>query len=242
MHAVVSDSLRNRAIVVTGGSAGIGRTVVLRLAAEGARVAAVARRAERLAQLAAVHTARIVPVPGDISHTEAVEDLARRILVAVGPPDAVVHNVGIGQIVPFCSTTPADWEAVVRTNLMGTLALTRFLLPSMLERNAGTMLLVGSDAAPGWPFMTLYSATKAALEAAWRSLSREYRNTALHFATVIVGPTEGTEFADRCDPAAVERATAAWVELGLLRGKSATVDETAERIVSALRNPEGFLP
>ncbi|MGL5810760.1 MAG: SDR family oxidoreductase [Nocardioides sp.] len=149
--------------LVTGGSSGLGRELVLGLAAAGWTVVTDGRRAELLAELRHPH---VRPVPGDV--TDAAHRSALRAeLVTLGRLDLLVHNasgLGPSPLPRLEDVTADDLGDLWRTNVEAPLILTGELL-DLLTASAGMLLSVTSDAAvehyPGWG---LYGASKAALE------------------------------------------------------------------------------
>lgn len=128
--------------VVTGASSGIGAATARRLAADGFRVVCAARRAERVEALAAEIEG--IPVVCDVTDQASVDALAD----AVGPELAVlVNNAGgaVGQE-PIERTDPEAWREMYDSNVLGTLRVTKALLPALRASGAGTVLNVGSIA------------------------------------------------------------------------------------------------
>jgi 3-hydroxy acid dehydrogenase/malonic semialdehyde reductase len=207
----MSEGLAGRSVVVTGASSGIGRALALALVGRGARVFATARSTDKLASLAAEAGALLIPVGADVSDAAAVARLA----TVAGAVDAVVNNAGGGQVEPFLASDPARWRTTLETNLFGALLVTRAFLPGMLAAGRGVVVNVGSASAAGWPYLTLYAASKAALHAASVSLDRELAPRGVRVLHVEVGPTAGTGFGDHSDPAHLPAARAAWSALGI---------------------------
>jgi short-subunit dehydrogenase len=154
------------AALVTGASAGIGTAFAHALAKDGTDLVLVARRAERLHALAATlepaHGVRVHVLPGDLTAPHAVENLvaelsARRIDVGL-----VVHNAGFGTAGAFHETDPALLTALVDLHCRVPVELTRALLPAMIARRRGGVIVVASVAgflpSPSGP---VYGATKA---------------------------------------------------------------------------------
>jgi NAD(P)-dependent dehydrogenase (short-subunit alcohol dehydrogenase family) len=169
--------LRNRVVLVTGGSAGIGRVTVARLAAEGARVVTCARNGERLAEA----VDRLDGVTGVVADVAAADDRARLVDRALGEHgrlDAVVHNVGLGWAGLLEETPGEVVEGMIAANLTGAIELTRLTLPHLYaaaaDRARADVVAVSSVAAwtPVPPF-TVYSATKAGLDGFVKGLRRE---------------------------------------------------------------------
>jgi short-subunit dehydrogenase len=159
--------LRGRRALVTGASSGIGRALALRLAAEGARVALVARRADALEALAAEVRAaggEAVALPCDVAEREAVAAAAAHVVEAWGGVDLLVNNAGYGHHRRFLEWDLEDMERMLRVNTLGSLYWTKALLPGMVERGEGWIVFVASLAgriAP--PDESAYAASKFAL-------------------------------------------------------------------------------
>lgn len=227
----MSDPLRGAAVLVTGASSGIGRALAAALVGRGARVVAAARSADRLAALAAELGPALEPVTADVTAPADV----RRLVAGAGRLDAVVNNAGIGRVEPFLDSDPAGWRATLDTNLVGALLVARAALPAMLAAGRGAVLNVGSASAAGWPYLAVYAASKAALQAASVALDREYAGRGVRVRLVEVGPTQDTEFALRSDPAHLPRAGRAWSELGIpWNAGTTTPAHSAEVILAAL--------
>jgi 3-hydroxy acid dehydrogenase/malonic semialdehyde reductase len=231
----MSDALAGAAVLVTGASSGIGRALAAALVARGARVVAAARSAERLASLAGTLGPALTPVVADVGSAADVE----RLIAAAGRLDAVVNNAGIGYVTPFLESDPATWRATLDTNLLGALLVTRAALPAMLAAGRGVVVNVGSASAAGWPYLALYAASKAALHAASIALDREYAERGVRVLHVEIGPTQGTEFGSRSDPAHLPAAARAWTTLGIawntgLISPAQSADTIVRALVTAL--------
>jgi len=114
--------VRGRVALVTGASSGLGDNFARVLAAEGATVAAAARRADRLEALVADVTragGKAFAVPMDVSDAKSVEAGFAAIAAKAGAPDIIVNNAGVAQAKPSIELTEADWRGVLDTNLDG---------------------------------------------------------------------------------------------------------------------------
>ena len=197
MSAVDSSRpLAGRGAFVTGASAGIGRAVALDLAAGGATVALVARRAERLEELAAEIAAaggEAFAVPADVADPAALAaawDVAG--IQLGGAPTAVIVNAGRGLGGGVLSSDDAEWESIFTLNALGALRLMRLAAAALKELpgDAGPrdVVLLGSVVGTNVsPFSAVYGATKFAAEAAAEGLRREVGSSGVRVTTVKPG-------------------------------------------------------
>jgi len=192
-------SYRGLTALITGASSGIGRALALRLGAEGARVALVARRADRLEAAARDIAARggeALVLPCDVSDRAQAFAAAGRALERFGAIDLLVNNAGYGHHRPFLEWDLDDMERVMRVNYLGALYWTKALLPQMVERGHGWVVFVASVAGKiGVPEESAYVASKFALVGLAESLSYEAEEAGVHVLTVCPG-TVRTEFFD----------------------------------------------
>jgi NAD(P)-dependent dehydrogenase (short-subunit alcohol dehydrogenase family) len=184
--------LRDRVVLVTGGSAGIGRSVVHRLAASGARVVTCARDGARLTEA----LADLPGVTGTVADVASAADrvaLVQRVVEEHGRLDAVVLNAALGYAA-LVEDTPADAvTAMVDTNLTGVVDLARLALPHLLRsangRGRADLLVVASAAALSQvPPLTIYSATKAGAHGFVKGLRREVTARGVRVHSVTPGP------------------------------------------------------
>ena len=179
---------RNRVVLVTGGSAGIGRATVARLVADGARVVTCARQADRLAE-AVGDRAGVTGVVADMADPAGRARVLDRVLDEHGRLDAVVLNAGLGWA-GLVEDMPGEVvEGLVALNLTGVIELTRLALPHLLEsageRGRADVVAVSSVAA--WsqvPPLTVYSATKAGVHGFVKGLRREVTARGVRVHTV----------------------------------------------------------
>jgi NAD(P)-dependent dehydrogenase (short-subunit alcohol dehydrogenase family) len=168
-------SLEGRAAVVTGASRGIGTAIARALDAAGARVALVARSADELAKVAADLAHDPVVIEADLGETAAPLAVANRALEVLGAVDVLVNNAGIGVRAASTDLDADTVDQIHRVNVRGLLLLTTALLPSMVERGAGSIVNVSSVSSQvGTPRRAAYAASKGAVDALTRSLAMEY--------------------------------------------------------------------
>ena len=228
------EPLAGRTVVVTGASSGIGRALTLRLAARGMRVVAAGRSADALREVAREAGAAVHVVETDVTREDSVAELRETARRACGRIDVVVNNAGVGYVEPFASSPVAHWRETLATNLIGALSVTRAFLPLLLE-TGGLVINVGSASASGWPYVALYAASKAALDAASIAIDRELRGSGVRVLSVEIGSTVGTAFGSRSDPADVAAATRSWTETGIPWTQDiSTADASAQKIIDAI--------
>lgn len=185
--------------VVTGASSGIGHLFALRLAQKGARVALVARRADRLEQLAAEIAAtngEALVVPCDVENRDEVFAAAQKILDRFGSVDLLCNNAGYGHHRRFVEWDLDDMERMMRVNYFGALYWTKALLDQMVARRRGWLVFVASVAGKlGVPEESAYAASKFAMVGLAEALSYEVEDAGVQTLTVCPG-TIRTEFFD----------------------------------------------
>ncbi|MCV7282826.1 SDR family oxidoreductase [Mycolicibacterium flavescens] len=182
--------------VVTGASSGIGADFARELAARGHGVTLVARRSERLQELAAeLGTAvRAEAIACDIADPDARAALFDRIAERGLTVDILVNNAGIGTIGLVTRVPPVDEVAQVRVNVEAIVDLTTRAVQQMVPRGRGAILNVGSTAGfYPFPGQTAYAATKAFVHTYSEGLRAELAGTSVTVAMVAPGPVR-TEF------------------------------------------------
>lgn len=193
--------IRGRTVVVTGGSSGIGRQVVLGLLDRGARVAAVARRAEALDETSTLAGpgAPLSLHAVDVTDREAVGVLPDAVVAAHGQVDALVNVAGIvHDFTPVADLGVEDMERVMAVNFWGTVYTAKAFLPLLLARPESSLVNVTSmGALLPFPGQSAYSASKAAATLFTEGLISEHRRGPLRVSVVIPGATE-TEILENC--------------------------------------------
>ena len=180
---------------MTGATSGIGRATAIALAQAGAHVIATGRDAEALAAVrdATGGTA----VAADLADPADVERLAAAALSGPAPVEILVNNAGIGWEGSFAAMPAEAIENLVAVNLLGAARLTRALLPAMLERGRGHIVMVASVAGHvGVRDEALYAATKAAMLTLSESLRYEVHDAGVRVTTVSPGLVD-TDFFNR---------------------------------------------
>jgi gluconate 5-dehydrogenase len=160
--------------LVTGGGSGLGRAIARCLAGAGARVVLAGRQAERLQETARPLGARAAWFVHDVTRLDDAPAFVQNAVKSFGPITILVNNAGIHFKKPAVETTEAEFLEVLNTHVLGAHALTRAVLPGMLERGRGNILFVASMASLfGIPLVLAYSAAKSAYLGMVRSLAAE---------------------------------------------------------------------
>lgn len=199
---------RGKVALVTGASSGIGRAIAERLAAAGLKVAALARRAERLSELCA-GAGEWLALPCDLRDEAQLLEAFARVRAEWGGVDVLVNNAGLGHEAPLTSGATAHWREMLEVNVLALCVATREAVQDMQRRGgAGHVIHVSSMSAHRVPGGSgVYSATKFAVRSLTEGLRLELREqgSPIRVSAVSPGFVE-TEFAAHYhrDPAAAE--------------------------------------
>jgi short-subunit dehydrogenase len=190
-------ALRDRVVVITGASSGIGAATAVACGREGMRVALAARRKERLERVAGdVRAAggEVRVVPTDVCDEAAVQALIDGTVAAWGRLDVLVNNAGIGMLAPTAATSAAEFEAIMRVNYLGTVHGVLAALPHMRRQGGGHIVNVASVVGKrASPFRAAYVASKFAVMGLSEALRMELRQDGIH-VTAICPIGTATEF------------------------------------------------
>lgn len=189
----MTESLRNRLVLVTGASRGIGAAACLRFAAQGATVLRIARSAMPPVD-------RAVDYRADLADAEARVRVLDQLLADHGLPHVAVNNAGAFILAPLEDTSDALLREQLAINLEAPFAIARRLLPLMRKRGSGRHILVGSVAdTRAFPENAAYAASKFAARGLHEVLVEEYRGSGVQCTLVSPGPTDTTVW-DPFDP------------------------------------------
>ncbi len=190
---MLSGRLREKNIVITGASGGIGAEMAALCAERGARLWLLARNQEKLEEIAGalgtrygaeVNTDRL-----DVSDTEAVQSVFARILGEWGYVDVLVNNAGFGVFREAHEAPIEEIKGMFDVNVIGLMAATGMVLPSMRSRKSGHIINIASQAGKiATPKSSVYSATKHAVLGYSNSLRMELADLGVHVTTVNPGP------------------------------------------------------
>jgi uncharacterized protein len=186
--------------LVTGASSGLGAEAARRLAARGADLVLVARRADRLGALAdelmAAHGITVTPLPLDLTADSPGRTLQRELAAREITLGTLVNNAGFGTYGPFVDADPARVADEVRLNVASLVDLSRAFLPQLVATGRGALVNVASTASfQPCPSMAVYGATKAFVRSFTEALWYETRGSGLRVLCLAPGSTR-TEFFD----------------------------------------------
>lgn len=184
-------------VLVTGATAGFGLIIARRFAAEGARIIAAGRRAERLdALVTELGAGKVLPLVLDVRDRAAVEAAFAALPPEWAAIDVCVNNAGLARgLAPAQEAALDDWDAMVDTNIKGLMYVTRAVLPGMVARDRGHIVNIGSTAGEyAYPGGNTYGATKAFVRHFSLNLRADLWGTAIRVTDIEPGLVGGTEF------------------------------------------------
>lgn len=194
--------LKDKVAIVTGAAGGLGRHLCRGLGAEGVRLVLASRNRAALESLAGELRARgctAIAVPTDITSEESVDSCVSSALGAFGQVDILVNNAAVFARGRAVQMAPSEWRRVIDTNLTGTFLLTRAVLPAMIKRQSGHVIMVSSTSGrKGDPGASAYAASKFGLMGLSQSLLYEVRNENIRVSVILpsyvdVGESKGED-------------------------------------------------
>jgi NAD(P)-dependent dehydrogenase (short-subunit alcohol dehydrogenase family) len=205
--------LEGKVAVVTGAGRGIGRSIVERLAAEGAAVVGSQRTAAEGEELARELTAQgreVVFVSADVRDERDADRLVSETMERFGRVDILCNNAGVGLLRSVTATEREDYDRVLDTNLWGIFTCSRYAIPRMIEGGGGSVVNIGSVAANvGFATDAAYCASKGAVHALTRQMALDYARDGVRVNCVAPGFIETEQMRvyveSHDDPVAAER-------------------------------------
>lgn len=188
--------LRNKTILITGASSGIGAAAALLFASEGANVVLGARRGAELDRIAGQITqanGRAVCLAGDVTDETYLGDLVDLAQRQFGVLDGAFNNAGMmGEMGPVPEMEAENWDAVLATNLTSAFFAAKAQIPALAERGGGAIVFTGTFVGVsngGLPGMAAYAASKAGLLGLVQSLASDHAAQNIRINTVLPGGT-----------------------------------------------------
>lgn len=232
----MNNNIKDKVIVITGASSGLGLAAARRLAQQGACLVLGARRIERLQQLADELNGeghRAIAVEADVTRLDDVKRLVDSAVQAFGRVDVMVNNAGLMPISALERLKVEDWERTIDVNIKGVLYGIAAALPHMQRQMSGHFVNVASVAGHKiMPNGTVYSASKFAVRALSEGLRQEVKPW--NIRTTILSPgAVDTEL-----PASITEADVAKGMQGFYQSTAISADSFARAIIFAIEQPE----
>lgn len=239
LRKALEADLRNKTVLITGGSRGLGLVLAREFALEGARLAICARDERELssAQLDLQERgAEVLAVKCDLRNADEIAGMVSRIHDRFGPIDVLVNNAGIIQVGPLEEMTREDFEEAMATHFWGPLNTILAVLPQMRQRQAGRIVNIASIGGKiGVPHLVPYCASKFALVGLSKGLRAELRKDGIVVTTVCPGLMR-TGSPRNADFKGQHRSEYAWFSISdALPLTSIKAERAARQIVSACK-------
>ncbi len=183
------NTLRNKVVIVTGGSSGIGRTAALRFAEAGAKVLITGRRADALEQAARDHPG----ISGVVADAASPEDAVSTVATAIslhGRLDVLVNNAGAGAIMPLADASAERIQSIFAVNVVGPSLLAAAAIPHLAASGGSIVNVSSTYGHKAAAMLSHYAASKAALEHLTRCWALELAPQHIRVNAVAAGPTE----------------------------------------------------
>ena len=232
--------IKDRVVIVTGASSGIGEATARAFGQQGAKIALAARRVDRLETVAkdieAFGTeAEALVVAADLSQLADIQNLVNQTLARFGRIDVLFNNAGFGRLDWLENLDPVqDIEAQYAVNVLGVVQTTRQVLPVMIGQKGGHIINMASMAGlVGTPTYTIYASTKFAVRGFSEALRREVAPWGIHVSVIYPGGV-ATKFGAQ---AGIKRKTRATTPAFMLL----TADDVARAAVGLVRHPRANL-
>ena len=217
--------LEGKVAIVTGASAGIGRDIAYYYAKEGAKVLAVARRADRLNDLAESAkdlAGEIVPYAADMSDKTQVEAMVEEAIKRFGTLDILVNNAGIQKRAPLEEFSLSDWEALIDVNLTGVFLVSQCVAKGMIKRKAGKIINICSlQSELARPTIAPYAASKGGVKMLTKAMAAEWAKHNIQ----VNGIAPGYFITDMTKPLAENEKFDSWIKSRTPAGRWGDVKE-----------------
>ncbi len=233
-------SLKDKTVVITGASSGIGKALAEEMAKRGANVVLAARQyvtlCEITAELEKTYGIKALAIQADVSKEEDCEALIKQTILTFGKLDVLINNAGLSMRALFKDLDLAVLKNLMDVNFWGTVYCTKYALPEILK-TTGSIIGVSSIAGyRGLPGRTGYSSSKFAMNGFMESLRTELLKTGVHVMVACPGFTTSN-----IRVAALSQDGTAHGETSMEEGKMMTAEEVAQRICDGIEQKKRTL-
>jgi NAD(P)-dependent dehydrogenase (short-subunit alcohol dehydrogenase family) len=235
----VALDLRDRRLLVLGGSSGVGRAVGHMASRAGARVAFAARRRDRIEEAAREAPGEAIAVTCDVQDEGDCARTVADTVAAFGGLDGFVYATGMSPLVMLDEADGDEWRSVFDVNVVGASLVTRAAVPHLRESHGRAVYISSYSIRQPLPGLGLYRVSKVALDALIECWRMEHPD--VEFTRVVVGNTEGTEFAASWGADRTRAATRVWVERNLFPAATMMPLDVLAESVLAVFAVRGYL-
>ena len=235
--------MSNKTAVVTGGARGIGAAICEALARDGWSIAVcdvnLETAKDTAVRLASTHGVKTTAVNVDISSPDQVRKAFAEVEKQLGPITGLVNNAGVDVIKPFIESTEEEWDRIIAVNLKGTISCCRAVLDGMIERGAGSIVSIASDAGRvGSSGEAVYSATNGGVISFTKTLAREVARNNIRVNCVCPGPTETALLAQVAE---YSEKLYAGLSRAIPLGRTAQPEDVAPAVAFLLGDSAGYI-
>ena len=231
--------LRGKVALVTGASKGMGRHFVAALAREGMKVAALARRSAELASLPDEFGEAVRPIVCDVANPVQVNAAVAEAVAAFGQIDLVINNAAVFFPFEFERASDADVHRHVDINVLGPIWIVRAAIPHLRATQGQVVMISSESVKEPAPLLSLYAATKAAVEVLSDGLRSELKADGIRFTVLRSGSVKGGSGSENWSAEGAQAFYRKIVETGFAQrtGAGAEPESMAAALVAAVRLP-----
>lgn len=187
----------NKTVLITGVSSGLGRALAQKILEKGGRVAGTLRNPSQMAEFEALAPGRAVAIEMDITNSTQVRAGIKKAIAALGRIDVLANNAGHGLVGAVEETSDEEAQKMLDTNFLGSLRVTRAVLPQMRQQQSGHIINYSAVGGfTGFPGLGVYSAAKAAVDIMGEALAGEVKPFGIDVTILTIGIFR-TDFAGR---------------------------------------------
>lgn len=226
--------LKDKIVLITGASSGIGETFAKLVAKKGAKVILQARSADKLSALAdniSKDGGVAFAYPTDVSNADAVLEQAQKIMKEVGVPDIILNAAGAGNWLSVFDTTEKEFKEMMDAPFFATIYTIKAFLNEMVKRNSGHIITINSPACYFvFPGALGYSSARSATRAFLEGLTEELRSTKIAVTSIVAGKVDSPYFDN--NPVSAERIPG--IATSLM--STLSVDQVARVVLKSLKS------